>query len=211
MKVLSICSAFALFCTLSQAQNAGISITAPALGAVWTAGKTEIVSWSILDPSVSTISSVELRNGGSANLQLVSQVGSGLLVSTQQWSWEIPSWIKTDSSYVLVFTSNKGATYSPYFTIMASNPNAAGNSTTSSSKATSVGSNSSGSSGSNSNISDNNAKPSSTASLSSTAANASTSHSSNAAAVATRTAAASKGIIFLAASGMLVTTMTLLL
>ncbi|KAG2225993.1 hypothetical protein INT45_002459 [Circinella minor] len=109
----------------SQTQgDAGIAINAPARGTVWNAGKTEQVAWTVHDNTVSEIQTVELRQGGSANLQIVGVVGSNLPVSgaTGQWQWNIPVDTKTDASYVLVFKSNKGETYSDYFTIMAADP-----------------------------------------------------------------------------------------
>ncbi|KAI9495790.1 hypothetical protein BDB00DRAFT_786030 [Zychaea mexicana] len=117
----------------APAGGAGIAITSPALGTVWTAGKTEKVSWTIQDNTVTEISTVELRNGGSANLQMVGNVGSKIPVSGGQWDWAIPVTTKTDASYVLVFKSNKGDTYSPYFTIMAAPPGTVANATASAS------------------------------------------------------------------------------
>ncbi|CDS06608.1 hypothetical protein LRAMOSA09136 [Lichtheimia ramosa] len=132
MKLVSLLSLAAFVCSGAVAQqqpgqSAGIAITAPALGTVWTAGKTEVVSWTVQDSTVSNIDSVELRNGGSTNLQLVGQVGSKIPVSGGQWEWDIPVDTKSDASYVLVFTSSKGSTYSPYFTIMAAPPGAKAN------------------------------------------------------------------------------------
>lgn len=50
------------------------------------------------DSTVSNIDSVELRNGGSTNLQLVGQVGSKIPVSGGQWEWDIPVDTKSDAS-----------------------------------------------------------------------------------------------------------------
>ncbi|KAI8143402.1 hypothetical protein BJV82DRAFT_610291 [Fennellomyces sp. T-0311] len=110
--------------TQAQTSSAGIAVTAPLQGTVWTAGKTEQVAWTVQDQSATTINTVELRNGGQGNLQVVGIVGKDLPIADGKWAWNIPVDTKTDSTYVLVFKSSKGDTYSPYFTIMAADPSA---------------------------------------------------------------------------------------
>ena len=63
------------------------------------------------DNAVSEIQTVELRQGGSANLQVVGVVGSNLPVSgaTGQWQWNIPVDTKTDAScmYIMNYYESK--------------------------------------------------------------------------------------------------------
>ncbi|KAL1927601.1 hypothetical protein VTP01DRAFT_3838 [Rhizomucor pusillus] len=117
-------SAFAQSSAASGATpNAGVAVTAPGLGAVWTAGKAQTVAWTVQDNSVQTIDSIELRNGLSANLHKIGVIGTNIPVAPGSWTWNIPSTVQSDGSYVLVLNSNKGSTYSPYFTIMGAAPN----------------------------------------------------------------------------------------
>ncbi|KAF7730164.1 hypothetical protein EC973_002772 [Apophysomyces ossiformis] len=104
------------------AGTAGIAFTSPAMGAAWYAGKMQTITWTIQDPSASTIDTIELRKGNSANLAFVAQIATAVPVQDQKYDWNIPSSIPADGSYALVAKNSKGSSYSSPFNIIPAVP-----------------------------------------------------------------------------------------
>ncbi|KAI8332111.1 hypothetical protein BC941DRAFT_437550 [Chlamydoabsidia padenii] len=122
MKLTTITATlFALAITTISAQNvtdAGVAVNTPARGDVWNAGTAQTIKFTMTDPSITSIEGIVLMGGDQGNLQTYLLVDSNVPVNGGQYSWNIPKNIQTMPSYALVFKTNKGKSYSPYFTIV---------------------------------------------------------------------------------------------
>ncbi|KAG0174239.1 hypothetical protein DFQ28_002844 [Apophysomyces sp. BC1034] len=83
---------------------------------------TQTITWTIQDPSATTIDTIELRKGNSANLVMVAQVATAVPVQAQKFDWNIPASIPADGSYALVAKNSKGSSYSAPFNIIPAAP-----------------------------------------------------------------------------------------
>jgi hypothetical protein len=63
----------------------------------------------VTDAAATSISSVDLRSGGSQSLQLIlgNVAGSALPVNPPTWTWNVPSNIPTDSACKFFFFKRK--------------------------------------------------------------------------------------------------------
>ncbi|KAI8580311.1 hypothetical protein K450DRAFT_237884 [Umbelopsis ramanniana AG] len=75
MKFISAAALLAFAASVASAADAGILFNSPLTGTVWTAGSTGILTWTSDDSSVTTIPSIDLKQGPSSALQLVLNIG----------------------------------------------------------------------------------------------------------------------------------------
>ncbi|KAJ2955857.1 hypothetical protein NQZ79_g8211 [Umbelopsis isabellina] len=81
----------------AQSPNAGVLFTSPLTGSVWTAGQNGIITWTVQDSSVTTISSIDLRQGPASALQLVQNIAQNVPATPSQYTWSIPASIPAGS------------------------------------------------------------------------------------------------------------------
>ncbi|CAO3626181.1 unnamed protein product [Cunninghamella blakesleeana] len=123
-----------LFVTISSvfAQNttntAGpIAVNSPNAGAVLSAPSTVPVKYTLTNPNLKTIKAIVLMGGESTNLQQYLLVDTFVPVSADGiYNWNIPKEVETKPSYSLVFKTDLGDSYSPYFTIIGKAPGTGG-------------------------------------------------------------------------------------
>ncbi|KAI8074155.1 hypothetical protein BC940DRAFT_290177 [Gongronella butleri] len=120
MKFATLVSVLAVAASSVFAQNytnGGVSVTSPAYGAVWQAGTTQNIIYTVSDPSIKTIQGIVLYGGDQSNLQPYLLIDENVSVNGS-YAWAIPKNVQTQTSYSLVLKTSSGTTYSPYFTIM---------------------------------------------------------------------------------------------
>ncbi|KAI8879912.1 hypothetical protein K501DRAFT_255910 [Backusella circina FSU 941] len=114
--------------SLVAAQDAGVYFTNPVLGTVLTAGAPTSITWTVTSTNVSTIDTIELRNGNAENLALIQTISNQpYQMSFTKFDWMIPSNLTTDTSYVILARNAAGTSYSAYFTIMGLAPGVTAN------------------------------------------------------------------------------------
>ncbi|CAO3662964.1 unnamed protein product [Umbelopsis vinacea] len=119
MKFLSA-AVLALTATIVSAQgNGGVLFTSPLTGTVWQAGSTGLITWTVVDTSVTTISTIDLRQGPATALQLVQNVATNVPTSPPQYSWSIPATLAPGNDYALTFFTSPNISYSGSFSITA--------------------------------------------------------------------------------------------
>jgi hypothetical protein len=86
----SIIAAIATFAIAAvSAQTAIVSLTSPLTGTVYTAGSNAIITW--INPTVATISQIELVKGPSSALQPVLTVTTNVDANAMTYTWAIPA------------------------------------------------------------------------------------------------------------------------
>ncbi|ORX62744.1 hypothetical protein DM01DRAFT_1403195 [Hesseltinella vesiculosa] len=121
MKFATVTALFAAAVSSVLAQNytnGGVSITSPGLGNVWTAGTTQMISYTVNDPSVTTLQGIVLYGGDQSNLTPYLVIDTNV-PANGSYTWNIPKNVQTLPAYSIVLkTSQANPSYSPYFTIM---------------------------------------------------------------------------------------------
>ncbi|OBZ91191.1 hypothetical protein A0J61_00768 [Choanephora cucurbitarum] len=138
----SVAALLSLAASAVYAQNAGVAVNLPSIGQVLTAGTSFTITWTVDANATasSTINSIALMKGNSANLETVvpNILSAAIPVTPSSYNWNIPANIETNPSYALVLAgSNGGTTYSTYFTILNNGVAAASSGAASSAAATS--------------------------------------------------------------------------
>ena len=86
----SIIAAIAAFAIAAvSAQTTPVSLTSPLTGTVYTAGSNAIITW--INPTVATISQIELVKGPSSALQPVLTVTTNVDANAMTYTWAIPA------------------------------------------------------------------------------------------------------------------------
>ncbi|KAG2184213.1 hypothetical protein INT44_009228 [Umbelopsis vinacea] len=92
MKFISAAAALLAFSvSVVSAADAGILFNSPLTGTVWTAGSTGLLTWTSDDSSITTIPSIDLKQGPSSALQPVLNIGVNVPVSSSPYTWNIPA------------------------------------------------------------------------------------------------------------------------
>ncbi|CAM0138192.1 hypothetical protein VKS41_001431 [Umbelopsis sp. WA50703] len=118
---------------VSAQGNAGVLFTSPLTGSVWTAGQSGIITWTVEDTSVTTISTIDLRQGPSTALQLVQNIAVNIPVSPAQYTWNIPATIAAGTDYAITMGVSPNISYSGTMTIQAATGAASGSASSNSS------------------------------------------------------------------------------
>lgn len=86
----SIIAAIAAFAIAAvSAQTTPVSLTSPLTGTVYTAGQNAIITW--INPTVATISQIELVKGPASALQPVLTVTTNVNANAMTYTWAIPA------------------------------------------------------------------------------------------------------------------------
>jgi Ser-Thr-rich glycosyl-phosphatidyl-inositol-anchored membrane family len=86
----SIAAAIAAFAIAAvSAQTTIVSLTSPLTGTVYNAGSNAIISW--INPTVATISQIELVKGPATALQPVLTVTTNVNAADGTYTWAIPA------------------------------------------------------------------------------------------------------------------------
>ncbi|ORZ26092.1 hypothetical protein BCR42DRAFT_401556 [Absidia repens] len=112
-----------------------VSITAPLSNNVYTAGGQAIITW--INPTVDTISQIQLSQGPSTALQPVMTVAKNVSASDMQYTWQIPTTLAAGSDYAFVFGTSPNLSYTGQFTIKAADGSSPSSSAVSSGAASS--------------------------------------------------------------------------
>ncbi|GAB5587582.1 hypothetical protein Unana1_02482 [Umbelopsis nana] len=113
---------------VSAQSDAGVLFNSPLTGTVWTAGSTGLITWTVENTALTTISTLDLRKGPSTALQLVQNVAVNLPVTPGQYTWNIPATLAAGTDYALTFGSSPNISYSGAFTIQAGSGSVSGSS-----------------------------------------------------------------------------------
>ncbi|KAG2175794.1 hypothetical protein INT44_000272 [Umbelopsis vinacea] len=120
----SIVAAIAAFAIAAvSAQTTPVSLTSPLTGTVYTAGTNAIISW--INPSVATISQIELVKGPSSALQPVLTVTTNVNAADMKYTWAIPADTAAGTDYAFELGTSPNIAYSGFFTIQAASGAAA--------------------------------------------------------------------------------------
>jgi hypothetical protein len=97
-----------------------ISITSPLTGTIYTSGISTSITW--INPTVSTLSEIQLVQGPADALQEVMLVASNISTSSGSYTWIIPKNIAPGTNYALSLGSSPNIAYSGFFTIKGDSP-----------------------------------------------------------------------------------------
>lgn len=97
-----------------------VSITSPLTGSVFTSGISTSITW--INPTVSTLSEIQLVQGPANALQEVMLVASNISTSSGSYIWIIPKNIASGTNYALSLGSSPNIAYSGFFTIKGDSP-----------------------------------------------------------------------------------------
>ncbi|KAI8984567.1 hypothetical protein BDF20DRAFT_911653 [Mycotypha africana] len=108
----------------AQQSDAGIFFTHPVLGSNFAANTAQNITWTVINPAATNITNIELRKGNAENLDFVQNISNEEIpVSRGFYQWVVPQNLTTDTSYAIIAKNQQGgATYSAYFTILATPP-----------------------------------------------------------------------------------------
>ncbi|KAH8548493.1 hypothetical protein BGW37DRAFT_523265 [Umbelopsis sp. PMI_123] len=132
MKFISV-ALLAFAASVASAADAGVLFNSPLDGTVWTAGSVgTITCLSSRTPSnqfiqfrtsentgVTTLPSIDLKQGPATALQLVMNIATNVAVTASPFSWNIPATVPAGSNYAITIGISPNISYSGVLTIQA--------------------------------------------------------------------------------------------